>query len=236
MRKLFWLAAVGIAFFVSCDKEPKEDPKPFPIGSWQTTHQHFVRIVNNAYPELETIKEMRETETSNAIAEADSYRLTFNEDGTGSGSGVLPDGTGRYDFDFTWELSDGELTITGTQSGNEDVHVFYFGYTSPDIINTNFNNVNIWEDMVWKESVTPMEKVYWEIEESSVDNMVLSTFIQIETIITGFAIELDETHTYRYTFKKVVMMPKAALFEDHNRGEIEVISPLLFWVFYRRLI
>ena len=34
----------------------------------------------------------------------------------------------------------------------------------------------------------------------------------------------------------LVMMPKVALFTSSNRGEMVFISPLLFWVFCRRLI
>ncbi len=188
------VAIIGIAVFASCKKEPEE--KPFPVGTWHTTRQYFNLTVNDTYPE--TIKEMREREETVAVPEAESYRLTFEEDGTGYGSGVHPDENERYDFHFTWQLSGSKLSIAATvpESGG----IFYYNHSSIEdvILNEQFEL----EDIVWRNSMVSVRNVTWEIEESTADKMVLSTFINSRMEATESYFSIDETKTYRYTFEK----------------------------------
>ncbi len=195
MKKLsLLLVFVGLALFSSCEKESKE--KPFPIGTWRTTHQYFNLTVNDdAYPE--TIKEMREREESIVVPEAESYRLTFKEDGTGYGSGVHPDENERYDFHFTWELSGGSLSITATEP---DAGVFY---DSRIPIDMDWNALLEVGESAWSEEMVAMKKTAWEIEESTADNMVLSMLMDFGIRVADLFVKIDETHTYRYTFEKV---------------------------------
>lgn len=73
------------------------------VGTWHSTHQEFKRIVEKAYPA--ELNAERSKETSVDTTEEDEYRLSFKEDGTGSGSGLAYGGK-RCDFGFTWKLSD----------------------------------------------------------------------------------------------------------------------------------
>jgi hypothetical protein len=199
MKKLQLLVVtVGIVLLVSCGEEPTAPPeeKPFPIGSWRTTHQYFDLTVERALPE--DIKTKRERETSVDVAEAESCRLTFYEDGSGYGSGILPDGTEPYDFRFTWRLSDDMLTITKPKSEPESMIYINVIYES-DVIWSETYDV---EDIIWEERTIAVREIHWVIEESSADAMVLSTVFQNRmgsTAIFG----VDETHTYRYTFEKI---------------------------------
>ncbi|MDR2894410.1 MAG: hypothetical protein LBU97_02980, partial [Alistipes sp.] len=190
---------VGIALLSSCDnKPPKTEPEvPFPIGVWRTTHQAFRLTVEEAIPE--SLKEMREHESSVDVSEAESYQLEFKENGTGIGSGVLPDGSGRYDFNFTWSLSDGKISIAEAEPKNEGV--FYFSTTVFDGFSTG--DAPTEEDIIWKESVFWQKSVEWKVEEDSSDSMVLSSYFQVANSVTDVVISLTETHTYRYTFEKV---------------------------------
>ncbi len=119
MKKILLLlvAIIGIAFFTSCEKEPQEEPQeePFPIGTWRATYRHFSLTVNNVQPETltERIKQEFEHEQITAFSEEEAYRLTFNEDGTGLGSGMHPVGNGLYTFIFKWNLSNGYLSFNG---------------------------------------------------------------------------------------------------------------------------
>ncbi len=195
MKKIVLLLAVaGVAFLSSCGKEPKEEPKPFPIGTWQTNHEYFDLTVDRAEPAY--LKERLEKEVSGAVSDTEAYRLTFNEDGTGSGSGAYPDGTGWYDFDFTWKLSEQGLSLT--KSG--DVNVFFYRYDS-------WRNVDpldiISGDFVLKKEVDSFDKITWTVEESSVSGMVLSFYFKTYNHISEGILDLKEIHTYRYTFEKV---------------------------------
>jgi hypothetical protein len=198
MKKLLLLfATVGISLFASCDKEPEEDPKPFPIGVWRTSHEYFnLTVADGAHPEF--LKAKREKEASGAVTEADSYRLTFNEDGTGSGSGIRYDAAGRYDFNFTWRLTDGYLTVTMTES--EYGCVLYsdrivWEKLSPGAIISGESEI--------EKCMDGLKEVLWMVEKSSTDDMVLATSYRATTTFTDVYIELDETHSFRYTFEKV---------------------------------
>jgi hypothetical protein len=193
------IAAVGIAFFYSCDKWQElelPEEKPFPVGTWHTTRHYFDLTVDKASPE--ELRETREQRTTVDVIETESYRLTFDEDGTGSGSGVLPDETDRYSFEFKWSLLDGKLTI---ETESEGCAVFYFTHF------VDFNDADLYgkssvNDIVWKEYSHAVEKLEWVIE-SSADNMVLSTSLKLFNFNTWDMIRLLETHTYRYTFERV---------------------------------
>lgn len=201
MKKLLlFFAVIGIALTPSCREKPVEEPeKPFPIGSWRSAHNSFSLTVQDAVPS--SLKEMRELETSGAVPEAKSYRLNFNEDGTGFGSGVLPDGTGRYDFEFNWQLSDNKFTITQTESEYEGI--FYFRLIRFKDVVWNEDNTTV-DEIIWEDYSYAWEEVIWRIEESSAKEMVLSTSTRIQHGgPTGIGIQLDETHNYRYTFEKV---------------------------------
>ncbi len=197
MRKIIVMLSLAM-LFVGCKKGPKEEPKPepFPIGTWHTTHQFFNLTVADAHPGF--VKEKLEQETSVEIPEAKSYRLMFNEDGTGIGSGSLPNASGWYDFEFTWLLSEDELTITKAESESDGVF-----YLNRLVFNgLVFIDTGEVEDIVWKEQSDAIAKVDWMVEESSADKMVLSWSMSTQTRITDIWVEWRETLTYRYTFKK----------------------------------
>jgi hypothetical protein len=180
-KTIFLLAAVGMAFFASCDRESTEPtetkeenptngeedtPKPFPVGTWYTTHEYFKITAS--------IPGERNKETDIYIdTKAESYQLTFKADGSGSGSGVRPDGNGRYDFDFNWELVDDRISMR------------YSGSTV----------------VFWVEDQR-VEQIGWELEESSAYKMVLSTeAVSLITPVKGGWIRED--YLYRYTFEKM---------------------------------
>ena len=198
MKKIILLLAVMyVVFLSSCDNEPKEEPKPFPVGEWRTNYEYFsLAVADDVYPEF--LKEMREKEESGAVTETKSYRLTFNENGTGSGSGLYPDGSGRYNFSFTWQLSDDRNAITVTKSGNAGV--LYFTEIAWDLTNPGKYATGEFD---LEEKMDAWSEIYWKIEESSSDNMELTTFFRKVTSFMDVYIQLDETHTYRYTFEKV---------------------------------
>jgi hypothetical protein len=198
MKKLpLLVVTVGIVLFVSCGEEQTVPPeeKPFPIGSWRTTHQYFDLTV--ALPE--EIKTKRDRETSVDVAEAESCRLTFYEDGSGYGSGILPDGTGRYGFVFKWSALDGKLMIDTASKGSA---VFYY-CNQVDFIDIDWYGISSAEEIVWKEHSHAVENVEWKTENSATDSMVLSTFVEALHTLSETQIKLLETHTYRYTFEKV---------------------------------
>jgi hypothetical protein len=158
--------------------DPGDDPgvEPNHVAAWRTTTQYFSRTIIWVFPEseTETIKEMVETESSVDVSGEESYRLAFNEDETGFGSSVCHDGNGRYDFDFTWKLSEDNLTIKRTKPGYGGVLFEYGGFAR--------------------------HEVRWEIEELTADKMVLSRFpYRVEDRTYAVWLEAD---TCRYTFLK----------------------------------
>ncbi|MDR2913053.1 MAG: hypothetical protein LBV38_07205 [Alistipes sp.] len=188
MKKILLLVAVvGVTFFASCEEKPEESKqKPFPIGEWCTEHQYYSLTIDDVEPSsaTEEIKRIREQETSGTVMDVESYQLTFNENGTGYGSGAHPDGTGRYNFSFTWRLSGDQLSI----SGSDGTGVF-------------FRSVWYGEDIASGEVAD--ENITWEIEESSTNNMVLSRLFSVKKFFNDYIYDSwEETHTYRYTFEK----------------------------------
>jgi hypothetical protein len=102
--------------------------------------------------------------------------LSFREDGTGTGSGFAPREQRRYDFGFTWQSSNDELTITLDGDG--------FG------------------GVLYTDQIRAQKKVVWSIEEQTSQKMVLSFLDYLDVDgIDGSA--WGETHTCRYTFEKV---------------------------------
>jgi hypothetical protein len=169
MKKLLLIfAAIGIVFFTSCEKESDE-------CAWRTTHQYFSLKVDNPENYPEDFIDNIEQEISKDVSKAESYRLSFNKDGTGRGSGVRHYGAGRYDFDFEWEKSDTEISFTEIGDGYGGI---FFTYD-------------------W----TALENISWEIEEYSANKMVLE--MTRWAIVDGEERAWAETHTYRYTFEKV---------------------------------
>ncbi len=108
MKKLSLVlfAAIGLAFCASCEKEPKE--QPFPVGTWHTTHQYFDLTVDEVLPETlkDEIEQEIEQKKSVAVAEAESYRLTFNEDGTGIFQSWMSADGYRPTHRFSWMMSE----------------------------------------------------------------------------------------------------------------------------------
>jgi hypothetical protein len=165
---LLIVAALGVMLFTSCEEEVKEEqkeevkeeqksPKPFPVGTWHTTHQYFKRTTNA--PE-DVHAQKREKEASANVTEAESYQLTFKDGGTGSGSGFVPDGKRRYSFGFRWKLSDDRIDVYGAG--------FY-----PAIV---FRTEDYFAD-----------RFSWILEESSADRMVLFTewYTLVDSIYGG---------------------------------------------------
>ncbi len=168
------LAVIGIAFFVSCENKPENGQQNVTV--WRSTH-HYINVTLKE-PASDERKQEREKEISVDVTEEESYMLAFREDGTGYGSGAKPDGTGRFDFDFTWELTDDTIRITGNSN------VFY-----PE------NNLE------------PFNEFGWKVEELYDDKMVLLedgwSFHFDGRTPDGNHTFWTERHTYRYTFEKV---------------------------------
>jgi hypothetical protein len=138
MKKvLLLLLIIGATFFTSC--EIIRGPRP--VGKWQTTHQYLKRTVDGS----EAAKALREVEISADVPEAESYRLTFKRNGTGSGSWYAPDESGRYYFGFTWEKSDNSIFMR------------YAG-----------------ETVILRTDDISAESLSWKVEESSARKLVLS--------------------------------------------------------------
>lgn len=174
MRQLFLIVIMGIIIFVSCDKKPHENERE--ISSWHTMQQDFSLTVDEVIPYefTEKIKNERECDASVAVSEAESYRMTLKRDGTGYGSGIRRDNNGRYDFRFTWQITDGWLNIKESESGNG----VFFTYD-------------------W----VALEFVDWKIEESTADKMVL-VFSLSSNVQALDGSSWRESYTYRYTFVK----------------------------------
>ncbi len=189
MKKFLFVTAVGFALFASCEEEPQEKPEEPKDPYWRTTHQYVSVTVNDdAFPWFfEEIKELREFETSIEVTEAESYQLSFKEDGTGSGSGVRRDGVGRYNFDFTWQLSDtGPLYLP--QLPDEK-------WLTLTEIGDGYGGMFFTYDRIAR------DRIVWRVEEFTNTKMVLSFIhlLHVDREHDGWM----ETHTYRYTFEKV---------------------------------
>lgn len=161
IKKLLSIAAtVGcVACLFSCEgkgpepppaphpQPPPDEEEPFPVGSWHTTHQYFSREVDEDAPD--DIEEKWNLEVYGAVVDAESYKLSFYEDGSGSGSAFDRENEWRFDFLFTWKLSDEWLSISEVDTGvGYGVFLTHLGAT--------------------------LERVNWEVESSSADRMVLS--------------------------------------------------------------
>jgi hypothetical protein len=182
MKKILLGFAIVFAFLTSCENELKG---PAPIGAWRTTHQYFSRTIAGAGPYQEALSEILARETSVDVSEQESYRLTFRDNGTGSGSGFVPEINWRWDFNFTWKLSDNEITVRGNGSWER-------GYDTV---------------FVWPEGPRA-EWIKWEIESSTANEMVLvmESWRDVDDFdgsTIGIPIPWTEIHTYRYTFEKV---------------------------------
>jgi hypothetical protein len=166
-------AIVGATTLFSCGKGPnngggEEDPPPFPIGEWCTTHQYFSRMDDE--------REILSEEHSEDVSEALSYRLSFGEDGSGSGSAPRKNEDGRFNFLFTWIITDEFMSVTELEPGGYGgVFFTYDGVARGDVV--------------------------WQIEESTDRGMVLS-ILESHMVDRGDG-PYSETHTYRYTFKRI---------------------------------
>lgn len=191
------LLIIGGAFFISCEKtkggeSPILPEEPTLFGDWQTTHQYLSVTMSEATPSsyTEMLKEEIEQEVSEDVSEADSYRLSFNDDGTGTGSRVLHYGGGRGDFKFKWELSETgpwwypEQSFDDSWISMEEPFDGYYGVFST------------WDGLA-------LESVDWKIEELTVDKLILSHLEIREVNDSNIGAIWNETHTYRYTFEKV---------------------------------
>lgn len=181
MKNIVLLLTTALVLFCSCGEEPQNtEPKvPTLPGSWRTVHQHYSVTTDLHEEHYKDLKQKIEREVDVDVSEARSYRLTLRDDGTGSGSGVRRHDE-RYDFDFTWQSSDVKLSISEAGSGYGGV---FFTYD-------------------W----IPLEQVDWEVEELTIDKMVL-LFLE-ERIVdaldeNGNMFGWLETNTYRYTFERV---------------------------------
>jgi hypothetical protein len=112
---------------------------------------------------------------------ADSYRLTFNEDGTGITSGINPYEESRFETDITWKIEDGECHITGDKDDDGDDTVFYLIDSLRFDLYFNF--------------------MPWTIEELTADTLVLSA--NVEVFGPTDTDDYSSTAVYRYTFEKV---------------------------------
>ncbi len=169
---------MSVGLLAGCERG-NETPRSFPIllGSWRTTHQEFTLEVTGAVPssKLEEIKNDREQHTSISVSNAESYRLSFKGGGKGSGSGVRHDGNGRFDFGFTWEISDGFLSYVETKSGYGGVFIYHNGVAL--------------ESMSWEiEMITPRKMVLKAVGGANLD------------AVDAFWTEI---YTYRYVFEKM---------------------------------
>jgi hypothetical protein len=184
MKKLILLLIVTVAstaFLFSCEgksvnaPEQSADTLSSLSGTWYISHKYF----NKAIDGPEEIKEKQELETSDKFTEAEAERWTFKKDGTGLGAGVSLDSKKKYDFRFTWRLSDMSLVMENIKFGNGDASLTHD----------------------W----TSFESVFWTIEEFTVGKatgkMVLSQ--EIMCLVDGEYFPWQEIHTYRYTFLKV---------------------------------
>ncbi len=178
MKKL--LLITGLALLVSCKAEPPEPPEEQFSSVWRTTRHDFSIEVFSVVPAEfeERIKAEREVLSSVDVSEAEEYRLSFREDGTGVGSGFAPIEQSRYGFGFDWQSSDDKLTIIWDGNGSGFGGVLYTEY------------------------IAAQGKVVWSIEEQTSQKMVLS-FIGVLDMsgIEGSA--WGETHILRYTFERV---------------------------------
>ncbi len=188
---LLTLIVTVFAFLYSCEKKPYEKPEEPKDPYWRTTHQYFNLAVDEVWPYSysETIKEELEQETSVEVSDAESYRLSFIEDGTGFGSGVRHDGVGRFDFAFTWQLSDAGPPFL-PQSPDEK-------WLTLTEIGDGYGGIFFTYD--W----TAKEWVDWRIEEFTDNKLVLSYFEWREVDDLDIGAGWIERHTYRYTFEKV---------------------------------
>lgn len=183
MKHLQIILAIGIAIFAGCGSdntslETRSELSTFPIGDWRATNQYFSATVEADNPQLlEKVKE-HERETSEDVSEEKAYKLSFEEKGLGSGSGMMPDGTGRYTFNLRWMMEDGALGITGK------FYVYKMNWETGELV------LGADED-----------KIMWEIEEWSADRMVLMCRFVFSAGDTKNG-HWIETHTYRYTFER----------------------------------
>ncbi len=182
MKKLLLIAC--LVMFGSCREKPVEPPEP-PEGQfaevWRTTHHYFSIEVFSVMPAEfeERIKAEREVLSSVDVSEAGEYRLSFREDGTGVGSGMIPEYDDRYNFGFDWQSSDDQLAITWDGNGSGIGGV------------------------LCTEHIRAREKVVWIIEEQTSQKMVLSFLAGILDVSGIDGSEWGEIHTCRYTFERV---------------------------------
>ncbi len=165
MKKLMLLASVCVAVLVSCkadDSQEKPEEENFK-EEWRTTHHFYSeKLYGNA-----------ETTESVFVSEADNYRLSFREDGTGVGSGKYPQKDERYDFNFKWKMSDGILSYEQTGEG-------------PGVFHDGGGH--------WLQYT-----IGWKVEELTDDKMVLfSELLWLSDFDGG-----SGRATLRYTFEKV---------------------------------
>ena len=190
MKKLLVIASV--ALFAACGKGPVE-PQPPKESYWRTTHEYFCQTLEDSHLYPEKLVEAINVERSVEVSEEESYQLTFREDGTGSGSGVRLDGEGRFNFKFTWELS-------------EDKPQGWTTPASPDATWISMTEIGDGYGGIFLTSaLSALENAVWEVEEYTDDRMVLSS--QHLLLVDGSGEFLDraweQTLVYRYTFEKV---------------------------------
>ncbi len=176
MKKIIFIIAF-LALTVGCKKE-QEGPKE--IGSWRSVHQHYSLTLDP--PVSEALKEAKEKEIFTDVAAAESYKLAFYEDGTGLGSGVRPDGDGRYDFHFTWKVVKGRLFMSLNEKLNDNSYYIF-----------------------WAHGMSYPKNVSWAIEEYDADKMVLSAeqLADVDGQLNGALMPWSETHIIRLTFERV---------------------------------
>ena len=154
-----------LAPLAGCEKESS----PRVLSSWRSVHQYYrEESVDPKHP--------FSNEMSTDVTDAESYKLTFYENGTGCGSCPRFDETGRFDFRFTWDVKEGQLRTIADKGIVIKTYEGGYRYTG----------------------------VGWDMEECTHDRMVLSinTWNFVERGM-GDPRPSETTSTYRYTFEKV---------------------------------